>query len=261
MKFSNEENKDKFYTKSDVAEKLIKMIDLDAYTQIIEPSAGSGAFSQYMPKRATMMDLHPEGEGIIEQDWFAYNHVKRGRLAVVGNPPFGDRNVLAKKFIEKSIEIGADLIAFVLTDTFRKPTYQDVATGYKLTKIIQLKDNSFTLQGEDYHVPCSMYIWEKLTDSIDLTWRKGTYVTNDFTFIKQSEFTDGDIAIKQAISKQMINPEKGKCYYIRPSLGLYNKVINTLSNISYRGYSAVNGGVIALGQEEIVRNYLQGELL
>jgi hypothetical protein len=106
-----------------------------------------------------------------------------------------------------------------------------------------------------------MFVWKRNTNSVDLTWKKGTYTTDDFSFIHKKDFIKGkDIAIKQAISKEMINPIKGKCYYIRPTDGMYHAVINTLSNINFKGYSAVNGGVIALSQEEIVKNYLHGDL-
>ena len=36
---------DKFYTKSEVANYLISQIDINKYNFILEPSAGSGAFS------------------------------------------------------------------------------------------------------------------------------------------------------------------------------------------------------------------------
>ena len=39
------ESLDQFYTKPDIARQLLTEINIDAYEQVIEPSAGRGAFS------------------------------------------------------------------------------------------------------------------------------------------------------------------------------------------------------------------------
>ena len=39
---------DKFYTKKDVVEQLLKEIDLKNFDLIIEPSAGNGGFSDFL---------------------------------------------------------------------------------------------------------------------------------------------------------------------------------------------------------------------
>lgn len=251
MKFSNKQNKDKFYTKESVAKEIISMLDISSYDEIIEPSSGAGAFSNNL--KCIALDLYPEHSSIIKQDWFTYTHKKKGKLLIIGNPPFGKRNTLAKAFIKKAIELEADTIAFILTDSFKKPTYENVAKGYKLTKIYKLKDNSFTLKGEDYHVPCSLYVWERESNKQDLTWRKGTYTTNDFIFINEDEFVEGkDIKVKQTVSKNMINQNTGKSYCIRPNKPNLKEVFE---RIEFTGYSSVSGGVTSISQEEIIKNY------
>lgn len=59
---------DKFYTKTDLVERLLKKLDLDIYDLIIEPSAGSGSFSDRLRDRNLIsLDIDPESDYIIKQ--------------------------------------------------------------------------------------------------------------------------------------------------------------------------------------------------
>ncbi|MFC0903691.1 hypothetical protein ACFHWD_03180 [Clostridium sp. MT-14] len=58
-------------------------------------------------------DIKPEDDSIIKQDFLALDiNYLDGRL-IIGNPPYGTRNILAVKFYKKSIQLG-DYIAFIL---------------------------------------------------------------------------------------------------------------------------------------------------
>jgi len=107
-------NLDKFYTPIDTAKYCINL----AYkyckniTEIIEPSAGSGAFSNQI-KNCIAYDLVPEHDSIIKHDFLKLNlPYKSGRL-IIGNPPFGNRNNLSRSFYKHSVKLG-DYVAFIL---------------------------------------------------------------------------------------------------------------------------------------------------
>jgi len=107
---------DKYYTSEEVVNHCIwttrNILKDDKITEIIEPSAGNGAFSKKI-KECTAYDLEPEDESIIKQDFLLLDiPYKMGRL-FIGNPPFGARNSLAVQFFKKCIELG-DYIAFIL---------------------------------------------------------------------------------------------------------------------------------------------------
>ena len=105
---------DKFYTPKQVAKECINTFWRTCFdvSEIIEPSAGNGAFSLQIPN-CIAYDLEPEHESIIKQDFLKLEiPYKRGRL-IIGNPPFGDRNNLARSFYKKATEI-CDAIAFIL---------------------------------------------------------------------------------------------------------------------------------------------------
>lgn len=111
MKIEN----DKYYTPTDLANKLISktfhFLKNDEITDVIEPSAGNGAFSSQIPN-CTAYDIIPQAEGIIEADFLSLDiPYKKGRLCI-GNPPFGTRNSMSIRFYNKCCEIG-DYVAFI----------------------------------------------------------------------------------------------------------------------------------------------------
>ena len=105
---------DKFYTPKETAKKCIDIFwqTFFGVTEIIEPSAGSGAFSLQIPN-CIAYDLEPEHESIIKQDFLKLDlPYKQGR-AFIGNPPFGDRNNLSRSFYKHACKM-ADMIGFIL---------------------------------------------------------------------------------------------------------------------------------------------------
>ena len=128
---------------------------------IIEPSAGSGAFSKQI-KGCVAIDIHPEEEGILKADflkWKPDSHNKEKTL-VIGNPPFGKQCSLAIKFIKHSSNF-ASTIAFILPKSFKKESIQArIPRDFHLSLEVEIPDNSFTLNGNDYSVPCVFQMWE-----------------------------------------------------------------------------------------------------
>lgn len=106
---------DKYYTSVNLAkyciDKTFEIIGKENITDIIEPSAGNGSFSNQL--KCVAYDIEPEHKSIIKQDYLKLElEYKKGRL-IIGNPPYGRCMNLAQKFYKKSIQIG-DYIAFIL---------------------------------------------------------------------------------------------------------------------------------------------------
>jgi len=108
---------DKFYTPIETAERCVELMlntitNRLFVTEYLEPSAGCGNFSNII-KGSIAYDIKPQAEGIIEADFLKLDlPYKEGRL-IFGNPPFGDRNNLARSFYKKATEL-CDAIAFIL---------------------------------------------------------------------------------------------------------------------------------------------------
>ena len=78
---------DKFYTPISIAKKCISQINLNEYDTIIEPSAGSGSFSNLL--NCIAYDIEPENEKIIKQDFFTISKIEGEHILFIGNPPLG----------------------------------------------------------------------------------------------------------------------------------------------------------------------------
>lgn len=111
---------DKYYTPIELAnyciDKCIEIIGLENIKDVIEPSCGNGSFFHHSVLIPSFgYDILPgmSGNNIIKCDFLAHNiPYKEGRL-IIGNPPYGERNDLSRKFMIKGSEIG-DYVAFIL---------------------------------------------------------------------------------------------------------------------------------------------------
>lgn len=161
---------DKFYTPSEKAISYIGKVDelynLTSFDYIIEPSAGSGAFSKNLPNNTIALDLEPEHESIIKMNFFDYQFPK-GRLVAIGNPPYGRRADLAKQFFNKCA-LYCDVIAFVLPRSMTRPSmHSNISTNFHL----QYEENL-----EDFELPDGKYFYRK---SVFQIWERDDFVVRE----------------------------------------------------------------------------------
>jgi hypothetical protein len=177
---------DKFYTNPTISKDFVEIVDklfpLNSFDLVVEPSAGSGNILKYLPEGSIGLDIEPEGEGIIKQDFFEYDSgyhplVNNIKIACVGNPPFGSgyMNPLAKAFFNHAATF-SDVIAFIVPakwQTSWKVQFQ-LNKQFNLYFTEILPKHSFVLDGQPYDVPCCMQIWSKIErkDLVDLRIRK-----------------------------------------------------------------------------------------
>jgi len=162
--------KDQFYTNPGISEYCIDVfqntVDIDCNDVLLEPSAGSGSFSdtlleQYYNVHA--YDIEPKKEYIKKQNYleFDYSIYNNKTIHCIGNPPFGPQSSLAKKFIKYSCQF-CETISFILPKSFRKDSFQKAfPLNFHLVKEIDLPKNSFIIDGKEHNVPCVFQIWVK----------------------------------------------------------------------------------------------------
>ena len=224
---------DKFYTKSEVANYLISQIDINKYDFILEPSAGSGAFSNLI-ENCFAIDIEPENGSILKQDFFLFSK-ERGNILTIGNPPFGEQNNLAIKFFNHAAEF-SQTIAFIFPKSFKKISIQNkLNLNYKLIKEIDLDENSFTLDGEDYNVPCIFQICEHSLERREkIIFPKAS---NYFSFTKDKNTADFRVQRVGGRAGQAFNDKNGaesSNYYLINSSNMPTKeLVSILNRVQY----------------------------
>jgi len=254
---------DKYYTKKSIAKKCIALIpDFESYDTIIEPSAGNGVFSSQI-QNSIAFDIEPEAKNIIKKDFLTINNIEGNNKLFVGNPPFGERALLAKKFIQHSIILGAETIAFILPDTFSKFLMQKTfPQNWNLIVEENLGKNSFEIDGETYHVPCSFFVWTKRESNINLR-KKELPKPRKIKFLprlsKNADFTINGNSGKVKELTEVTNWKSE--HYIKV---LHPKEIDLIksqmSDIKYKFKSSVNGGNAWISQYEILEGYYSAEI-
>ena len=166
MKIAN----DKYYTSNEVVEKcweiLKETIDFNEITEIIESSAGAGAWLDKIKETGIpykAYDILPEHPEVIKQDFLELEmDYKPGRL-IGFNFPFGRSNNLSRKFYNKSVGI-ADYICSI------QPISQLNNTNsmyyFDLVKSVDLGKTLYS--GKFLH--CCFQIWKRPVKSIE-AWR------------------------------------------------------------------------------------------
>jgi hypothetical protein len=199
--------KDQFYTKEDVAkmciEKTLQEIPETRDYLWVEPSAGNGSFFHNLPDGITKVgiDIDPQGEGILKEDYLKWAPPVGKNSVVFGNPPFGRQSSLAKAFIRKSCEY-ANVIAFILPKSFTKPSMFNVfPKRFHLLRSVNLEKNAFILNGIPYDVPCVFQIWNKMDEDRPIS-KKVT--PEGFQYVKGEDTYD--------IAFRRVGARAGKCH-------------------------------------------------
>ena len=172
---------DKFYTHPEISKRFVENIkshvSFDDMDIILEPSAGCGNISKCLPEDAVSIDLVPEGDGIIQQDFFDYFpvglepydeenlfHKNYKKILTIGNPPFGRGylNPLAVKFFNHAAKF-SEYIAFIvpLKWTSSWKLHRQLNENFSCVYSEHLPKDSFLLDGKPYHVKCCQQLWKR----------------------------------------------------------------------------------------------------
>lgn len=294
---------DRFYTPASTVEKCLSVLSIDDYDIIVEPSAGAGAFFHRLPSRTQAYDISPQADGIHKRDWLEVSREEisdsskdnaqaglslvstdiaaAARILVVGNPPFGVRSSLAKKFISHAIDIGADTVAFVLPDTFSKRTNQRCfPNDWRLVCIMPLsrEECTFELHAEtadantntetataaeqNIFIPCSFFVWtvrEDLCPDEDLRDRLVDQ-PSEYSFCARGD-ERADFALngnngKTKALNEITNPKAE--HYIKAAAGINAETLRKIfDDIPFDFRSSVNGGVAWISQNDINKTFIE----
>ena len=244
---------DKIYTKPSIAKFCIDKCNIKSYDRVIEPSAGSGAFSSQIPN-CEAYDLMPEDKSIKKQDFLKFE-TKKGNILVIGNPPFGKANDLSLKFINHAATF-ARTIAFILPKSCQKETFINRLDKHvHLRRVVQLPRKSFLIKGvTPVDINCNFFIFDVKEKERKEAERP---TTNDFSFVRKD---DCDFAILRKgykvgrlVDKYDTHFTDSSKYYIKSNINV-ETLKRRLSTLEYPEAGMVLGSD-SISQLEIIRNY------
>lgn len=242
---------DKFYTKSEQV-KLVSDIFyqyVNVGEEVVEPSAGAGAFKDYV---TLMLDLVPEGPGIIQQDFLTFDTTKYKNY--LGNPPFGKNSSLAKAFFNHAAK-GKGVIGFIVPRTFRKASIQNsLDLNFILIKEVKLPENSFTLDGKNYSVPCVFQVWKYSEVPRKKVILKTTH--EDFSFVSSEEC---DFSLRRVGGNAgKINPHNNFAaasnYFIKQTRSGVDEIFRILEK-DFQEAAKDTAGNPSIGKGELIEIY------
>lgn len=253
---------DQFYTKPEAAKRCWELLQAwlkehpQDFDRFLEPSAGAGAFFRLMPKGSRLgMDLDPKIQGVEKED-FLSAELPEASYLTVGNPPFGKNASLAVKFFNKSAKLGP-VIAMIFPLTFRKRSLQArLDHSFHLELDEELPKSSFTLDGEDYDVPCAFQIWARKEERRKKEKLPMTH--GDFKFVAKGK-------AQLAIQRVGVNAGKVKAsfshvaeashYFVAADGATLEKVRKILESIDWAEVKYNTAGNPSVSKTELVKLY------
>ena len=266
---------DQYYTKPDDAKSCLELLEqyypLESFDHIVEPSAGTGSFSDLLPlEKLSAVDLNPKRDYIQEKNFFDFEYPTSGRVLTIGNPPFGRRGSMVREFFEHAVA-RSSVIAFVLPAMFSKKGASDALPSkmHLIDESIRIKE--FVLpNGETYEVNCVFQIWEKRNYPRRKTAREKTY--DDFTIrhahysrVPEREILNlkskSDFCINQIIGKitSLEEVESGSQYFIQDNTEdkRVEQVFRNADLTEYQNNATIKG-MVSFSREDLVEIYKKG---
>ena len=249
---------DQFYTCTQAVQRCLKEVKPQNFDCVIEPSAGNGSFvNQINHPNIIALDINPTAKGILKCNFLEYELTdKYQNVLVIGNPPFGVRHNLSDAFLKKSFGIaGAQMVAFVLPNTYNKATRQKIIPAeWRIRSITSLERDSFIYNGEIRHAPCSFFVFENSNQGVDLRFNEALYkFSEDFEFASPNDFDFFVFGANPGKVRKKPTPNN-RGYLIKSKIDPV-KLAKNFSLLKWNGHSCANGGVAWFTKAEIIKHY------
>ena len=281
-------NLDKYYTKEDCVNKIVK-ITVDIFPNVknyVEPSAGSGNITNCLKEynfNVLSYDILPENDDIIKADYLNTKIVCDKHITI-GNPPFGYKGDLAIKFLNKAL-YESIAVAFIMPITALKYSFQkQINSDAILIYQENLPENSFELPNkQDYSCPCVFQIWmlpSLFNESLNYvnlriskplnkykdfelyrhnaTFSSKKYIDYDWDFALYAQgwkdYTKIFYKKDYEFLKERINNSNDQFYFIKANNTI---VLNNLLKIDYNELAHKNHIIPGFCKNDIIKKYIE----
>ncbi|MGI4878843.1 MAG: hypothetical protein ACRYG4_15300 [Janthinobacterium lividum] len=220
---------------------------------MVEPSAGTGAFSDLLPACRLAFDVEPRGEHIVKADYLKIEIRSARKIAVIGNPPFGSNASLAIRFFNHSA-MQADVVALIMPLSIMKASMINrLDPDFHLLHEETVETNAFLLEAIPYDVPTVFQIWERRTYRRVLRAVEFRHSDFDFTTKDKADFAIQRVGARAGRVHHDLTASASSHYFIR---GDVERTMRRLEP-SFRRAAADVAGNPSLAKSEIVALYRQ----
>lgn len=248
---------DQFYTCSAVAQTCYEWLWSYLYPidyLFIEPSAGTGAFSNLLSIGSRAYDIDPKGEGIEKKDFFDVVLPYRDRIVVVGNPPFGKNASLAIRTFKHAAR-RAEIIAFILPASFQKHSIQKrLPRNFHLRREWPIPAKAFLFDGVPKTVPTVFQIWEWSPEPRLVPVLPTTHIDFELTTRDKADFVLRRVGGHVGKLHWEFEESDGSNFFIKVNEPFVETILN---GIDFRPVAMRTAGTPSLAQTELVQLYSQ----
>ncbi len=262
---------EQFYTDHALARRCVDALDsihpVASFPLALEPSAGDGAFLQWLPPATRLgIDLHPAAPGILRADFLRWTPpLPCDDILTVGNPPFGQRAKLAVAFMDRACQFSR-VVAFILPRSFRKDTFLNrIDRQFHLVH----QEDCDTFRRPDntpVRIKAVFQVWERRDHPRDIILRAGDHQDFILRHAHLSRVTPAELARLRSDFDFAI-PQVGSSFRPRPvhdvTMGsqwfvkaLRPWVEETFQRMDFSFLNGMNLSFTSLSKKDIVQAYL-----
>lgn len=248
-----------YYTRPDVAAHLydvfLDRLPAGADFQMVEPSAGAGAFFKLMPAGSLAYDVEPKFPGVQTKDFLTVQIESDRPVAIVGNPPFGRNASMAVRFFNHAAP-QCEIIAFILPRSFRKAKIENrLHRSFHRVYEEEVEKNAFLFRGKEYDVSAVFQIWERRAEPRALRHVQTTHPDFEFTTPDRANFAIARVGAHAGRIHHRYTMSRSSHFFIR---GDVEHIMKQLDFGSVTGNVASNP---SLSKGEIVHLYIESKTM
>lgn len=261
-------NLDQYFTLPEDAKRFIdktnELYPFSEYDFVLEPSAGSGAFYNLITSNKVGLDLEPLTDSVIEMDFFDYEPPLFSKILTIGNPPFGRRGSLAKRFFNRCAEF-SDVVAFVFPAIFSKPSFQNsLDSNFHLMHSEPVSEFVYP-DGTKYKVNCVFQVWKKMPvkrlkhinekshPDFEMIHRHISRISQEElqTLAQEYDFAYGQVSHKV----QDIGSLKSGSQFIVKDVSSHGNVRGVFETLNFDHLKEYAMGAVSLSRDDVMSEY------
>lgn len=243
-----------YYTDPDVAARFYAIFQEHFNPhrfKMLEPSAGTGSFSELLPAHSLAYDIEPRRSGIMKADFLEVVIESDRAVAALGNPPFGRNASMAVRFFNH-LAWQVSVIALILPRSFRKAAIENrLDDNFHLVREEPVPKNAFLFRSKPYHVPAIFQIWERRRETRALQDVEIEHPDFEFTTWDRADFALQRVGARAGMVHHNLALSESSHYFIR---GDVEAVMVQLGAAFAKVAGDVSGNP-SLSKSEIVRLY------